>query len=181
VKRVIYETKLREVKQMDDVVFTNAVEKYRKTVFRAAYNFTGNYEDAEDISQEAFVKLYSSKKAFADNEHIKAFLIRVAINAAKSFKRTSWQSKRSEADCDIPYYDDVADRELFDCVMRLPPKYRAAVYLYYYEDYNTEDAAKIMGTSKTAFTTRLSRAREQLKKTFDKGGIVYERKYQENV
>jgi len=167
---------------MDDLTFTEAVGKFRKTVYRVAYGYTGNSEDSEDISQEVFMRLYTAKKAFNGDEHMKAFLIRATINLAKNLKRASYNSKRDDGlPEDRPYYDDVADRELYDCVMRLPPKYRTAVYLYYYEGYNTADAAKIMGTGKSAFTTRLARAREQLKKTLEKEEIFYERKYRENI
>jgi len=170
---------------MDDLTFTEAVGKFRKTVYRAAYGYTGSFEDSEDISQEVFMRLYTAKKAFNGDEHMKAFLIRAAINLAKNLKRSSYNSKRDGLPEGFsenrPYYDDVADRELFDCVMRLPPKYRTAVYLYYYEDYSTADAAKIMGTGKSAFVTRLARAREQLKKTLEKEEIFYERKYRENI
>jgi len=163
--------------------FIAAVEKHRKTVFRVAYNITGNYEDAEDVAQEAFMKLYSSKKRFGGDEHVKAFLIRVAINAARSLNRSAWSAKRGELPAyeDKPYYDDYADRELFDCVMRLPPDYRTAVYLYYYEDYCTADAAKIMGISRSAMTTRLARARDKLKKTYAKGELGYEREYPKSI
>jgi len=166
---------------MNDILLTEAVSKFRKTVFRAAYGCAGNFEDAEDITQETFMKLYLSAKKFNGDEHMKAFLIRTAINAAKSVRRTAFMSKRSDLSDDAPYYDDVADRELFDCVTRLPPKYRAVVCLYYYEDYSVADAAKILGIGQSAFTTRLSRAREQLKTTLGEGGIIYERKCQEGV
>ena len=150
----------------DELIQT--VEDYRASVFRIAYGYTGNFEDSEDISQDVFLKLYKSGKTFKDDEHRKAWLIRVTINTAKSLLRKSWRTKRDAFDMleNTPYYSDVAERELFDCVMRLPEKYRTAVYLYYYEDYPVAEVAKLMGISKTAVTTRLSRAREQLKTTY---------------
>ncbi|MDR0222584.1 MAG: RNA polymerase sigma factor [Oscillospiraceae bacterium] len=161
---------------MDREELTEAVEKYRDTVFRIAYGYTGSFEDSEDISQDVFLKLFKSNKRFVDEEHKKAWLIRVAINASKSALRSSWRQKRADMPPEsVPYYSDVQDRELFDCVMRLPPKYRAAVYLYYYEDYPVTDVARLMGISRTAVTTRLARAREQLKRTFAKEEMVYER------
>jgi RNA polymerase sigma-70 factor (ECF subfamily) len=163
--------------------FVRVVEQHRPTVFRIAYGYTGSFEDSEDISQDVFLKLYQSAKVFKDEEHRKAWLIRVTANASKSLQRTSWRSKREDGlPEDRPYYDNVECRELFDCVMRLPEKYRAVVYLYYYEDYPADKVAKLLGCSQSAVTTRLSRAREQLKRTFgeEKGGR-YERKYEANV
>jgi len=162
-----------------------AVEAYRATAFRVAYGYTGSYEDSEDITQEVFLKLYRHTKPFKDEEHMKAWLIRVTVNAAKSLLRTSWRQKRDYSPPayleSTPYYADVADRELFDCVMRLPEKYRAVVYLFFYEDYPVEKVAKLLGISKSAVTTRLSRAKEELRRTYAKEEIRYERKYQEDV
>jgi RNA polymerase sigma-70 factor (ECF subfamily) len=165
----------------DELIQT--VENYRTTAFRIAYGYTGSFEDSEDITQDVFLKLLKCDKEFKDEEHKKAWIIRVTINAAKSLLRRSWRTKRDAYEMleDIPYYSDVAERELFDCVMRLPEKYRTVVYLYYYEDYPVQEVAKLTGISKTAVTTRLSRAREQLKKTFEREEIRYERKYQESL
>ena len=117
---------------MDKTAFYEAVDKYRASVFRIAYNHTGSFEDSEDISQEVFLKLFEKNKSFSDGEHMKAWLIRVTINAAKSKLRRSSRRQRSDSEVDrvnSPYYSDVESRELFDCVMRLPPKYRMVVYL----------------------------------------------------
>jgi RNA polymerase sigma-70 factor (ECF subfamily) len=166
-------------KARDDLIL--AVETYRAMVFRVAYGYTGSFEDSDDICQDVFLKLFQSGKNFKEEEHKKAWIIRVAINASKSLLRSSWRQKRdNRVPEDRPYYDDVADRELFDCVMRLPDKYRTVVYLYYYEDYSAEETAKIMGISQSAATTRLSRARDMLKKVY-KEDINYEKQYQENV
>jgi RNA polymerase sigma-70 factor (ECF subfamily) len=160
----------------------NAVEKYRATLFRVAYGHIGNYQDAEDICQDVFLKLLKSSKQFKDEEHMKAWLIRVAINASKSVVRSSWRNKREESfPEDAPYYCDVAERELFDCVMRLPEKYRTAVYLFYYEDYPIEEVAKMMGLSKSSVSTRLNRAREELKRTYVKGEVRCGKQYQESI
>jgi RNA polymerase sigma-70 factor (ECF subfamily) len=173
------------VEKMTREQLIETVENYRATVFRIAYGYTGNFEDSEDISQDVFLKLYESGKTFKDEEHKKAWLIRVAVNASKSLLRTAWKkrSRRGETPIpeDKPYYDDVADRELFDCVARLPEKYRTVVYLHYYEDYPTAEVARLMGISQSAVTTRLSRAREELKRTFAKGELRDERFCKENV
>ena len=161
----------------DELIET--VEMYRATTFRIAYGYTGSYEDSDDISQDVFLKLYESGKTFKDEEHKKAWLIRVTMNAAKSLLRTSWRKKRDAFEGlqnleDRPYYDDVADRELFDCVMRLSEKYRTVVYLHYYEDYSTVEIAKLVGISQTAVTTRLARARDELRRTYAKEELCYE-------
>ncbi|MCL2633742.1 MAG: sigma-70 family RNA polymerase sigma factor [Oscillospiraceae bacterium] len=167
---------------MDRDELIQAVETYRPAIFRIAYGYTGSYEDSEDISQEVFLKLFKSNKQFKNEEHKKAWLIRVTINASKDLLRTSWRKKRAELPPEnTPYYSDVQERELFDCVMRLPVNYRTPVYLYYYEDYTIGDISQLTGISKSAVTTRLARARDMLKKTYVKEEMTYERQYQENV
>lgn len=160
---------------MDETRLSDAVAKHRTMVFRLAYSYTGSCEDAEDISQDVFLKLYQSNKRFNDDEHMKAWLLRVTVNAAKALLRSSWRKRRADLLCDdVPCYQDAANRELFDCVMRLAPKYKAVIYMYYYEDYPVKEIARIMKISETAVTTRLGRGREQLKRTYSTADLKKE-------
>ena len=79
------------------------IEKYHGTVFRVAYSYVKNREDAEDIVQEAFLRLYNSESRFNADENVKAWLIRVSVNLAKDTLKSSWLKGRTELDRDIPY------------------------------------------------------------------------------
>lgn len=140
---------------------TEYVRMFHGTLYRLAFAYVHNCENAEDICQDAFVKLMDCKCEFESSENCKAWLIRVTINLSKNLLR-----KRSirfeELDENIPALEK-EEFEMLEVVKSLPPKYRAVIHLYYYEGYSVKEIADIMRISVTAVTTRLTRARERLK------------------
>lgn len=149
------------------------IEKYHGTVFRVAYSYVKNREDAEDIVQEAFLRLYNSESRFNADENVKAWLIRVSVNLAKDTLKSSWLKGRTELDRDIPY-ENKEESITLDCIHRLKPEYCSVILLYYYEGYSVKEIAEILRISPTLVTTRLSRARKQLKETLLKEGYYEE-------
>lgn len=149
-----------------DRVSTQELERYislyRLTVFRVALNYVKNYEDAEDISQDAFVKLYTCDDSFAADENVKAWLIRVAINLSKNLLKKSRRRGDAELTMDIPS-EDITDTGLYDCIKQLKPEYSGVIYLFYYEGYSVKEIAKLCGLTSAAVRTRLCRGRERLR------------------
>jgi len=142
-----------------------AVEKYKQSLFAAAFAVCGNPDDSDDAVQEAFIKYYSSDKDFESEEHLKAWLIRVAVNRAKDISSSFWKRNRVswEEYMETVTFEAPEDSELFSAVMKLDEKYRAVIHLYYYEDYQIKEIAEILGSSESAVKSRLSRARKLLK------------------
>lgn len=138
------------------------IHSYRGIVFRLAFSYLKNREDAEDISQEAFVKLYQSDESFDTAENVKAWLIRVTINLSKNLLKNFWRRGRVELEKDIPY-DNKSEEALLEFVAKLKPKYSVVIHLFYYEGYSVNEIAKLCNISSTAVRTRLNRARNQLK------------------
>ncbi len=155
---------------MNEEEFIRLAEKFRGTVYRVAFCYVRNQADAEDIMQEVFLKLYTSG-GFADDEHTKAWLIRVTINRCKSLLRSSWHrlSLPLEAAENLPSEQSQED-SLLPLLLKLKPKYQAVMYMFYYEDYSVKDIAAILGESKSAITTRLARGRKQLRELLIKEG-----------
>ena len=149
--------------------FAERVKKYRAMVFRIAYGYTKDTHDADDITQEVFLKLYKTETIFYAEENVRAWLIRVVINQAKSHLKTVWNTRRSdlsesiaaESESNNPAHDDCLD--LYRYVDGLKPKYRTIIYLYYYEGYSVKEIAVLLKIRETNVTTQLSRARSQLK------------------
>ncbi len=137
-------------------------ELYSTVVYRAAYSYTRNHADSEDIMQEAFMRLYRAEDSFESDENVKAWLIRVAINISKDYLKSPWIHKRAELDSGITY-EGVEDRELDEAMDKLKPDYRTAVFLRYYMGYSVKETAEILGISETNAKARLKRAREKLK------------------
>jgi len=155
--------------QPDMIWFHGAVERHRDTVFRVAFNYLRSAADADDVCQDTFVALYRSGREFEDDEHLKAWLVRVAINQCKSMFRMPW---RRVEDID-GYAERIAapldGHALLREVMALPEKYRIPVYLFYYEGYRTDEIARMLGVPGATVRTRLARARKRLASVLGEG------------
>jgi RNA polymerase sigma-70 factor (ECF subfamily) len=140
-------------------------KKYRDNIFAIGLNYFGNPSDADDIVQETFYKLSKSRTDFDSEEHIRNWLIRVAVNECKRISLSFWGRKRLplEEYMETISFETKEESELFSEVMKLKPKYRQAIHLFYYEGYSTTEIADILHVSQSAVTTRLARARHQLK------------------
>lgn len=136
--------------------------QYGDDVFRLAFSYLGSRPDAEDICQSVFLKLAEGRKGPEPGKE-KAWLLTCAANACKNHLRSFWHRNVGELDESV-IFQDREDRALYGAVMALPPNYRAVVHLYYYEGYDQGEIGSILGISQTAVQTRMSRARNMLKK-----------------
>ncbi len=139
--------------------------KFGDRVFSSAFSVCQDRMDADDVAQDTFFKYYTSDADYESEEHIRAWLIRVAVNRAKdvvgSFwhrNRTSWEEYMDELPFEAP-----EDRDLFAAVMRLPDKYRVAIHLFYYEGYAVEEIAQILHSRVGTVKSWLNRGRKLLK------------------
>lgn len=145
--------------------FTQYAQRYLDTVFRVAYNFLKSSADADDVTQNVFLKLLKERKPFESESHVKNWLIRVTINECKNLVRSKWWKTESFEDYAATLtFDEPHHSDLFFGVMELPKKYRLPIYLHYYEGYTTEEIGQIMKLPKNTVCTRLRRGRELLRK-----------------
>lgn len=150
---------------MNDEQFTRLVGRYIDTVFRVALNYLRNPADAEDVTQITFEKLLKEKRSFEGDEHIRNWLIRVAVNECKKLLRSPWRKAEAIEDyLTAVSFDNPAHSELYRAVMELPKKYRMAIYLHYYEGYSTQEIGTIMRIPKNTVCSHLKRGRELLRK-----------------
>ncbi len=155
-----------------DVFKHEMTEKYFDTVYRLALNQMKDKELAEDVTQDVFLKFINIDKDFESEEHVKAWLIRVTVNACKNVFNASWYKKSAPLEEDIPYEEkEVSD--LYNHVLKLPKKYKAVIHLFYYEDMSITSIAECLGEKESTIKSQLKRAREILKKTL-KGGCDLE-------
>lgn len=146
--------------------FTRYAERYINTVFRVAFHYIKSSADAEDVTQNVFLKLLRENKAFESDEHVRNWLIRVTLNECKNLVRTRWWRHESYEDYAASLtFDKPAHSDLFYAVMELPKRYRIPIYLYYYEEYSTQEIADILKVPKSTVCTQLKRGRELLKKS----------------
>ena len=141
-----------------------AIEQYADTVKRVCVLHLKNDANTEDIFQTVFLKYALSSTAFENEEHEKAWLIRVTINACKDLLKSFFRSR-------MVSLEDVRERaavpqtssEVLETVLRLPKKYRQVVYLPYYEGYTAPEIGRILGKNVNSVYTLITRARQMLK------------------
>ncbi|MDE6945529.1 MAG: sigma-70 family RNA polymerase sigma factor [Lachnospiraceae bacterium] len=140
-------------------------EKYQNNLYAVAFNVCKNAEDAEDVVQDTFIQYYSFKKQFDNEQHIRAWLIRVTINKAKNMNRTFWRKNKMSLEeyMETLTFETPESSELFEAAMSLPEKYRIVIHLFYYEDYTVHEIAGILKLSESNVKVRLSRARSLLR------------------
>ena len=148
------------------------VRRYSGMILRLCFTYSLGRADAQDICQNVFLKLLQSDRRFDTEGETRAFIIRMTVNECKDVLKSGWR-RRS-----VPL-DELIEREthflpeentgLLSAVQRLPVKYREAVYLYYYEGYNAEEIAAMVGAKPAAVRQRLARAREKLRKELEGG------------
>lgn len=147
------------------------MKRYRDNLFAVAFNVCKNAADADDIVQETFIQYYAAKKEFDSEQHIRAWLIRVAVNRAKNVNRSFWRQHKVplEEYMESLVFETPQDSALFETVMKLPEKYRIVIHLYYFEDYLVHEIAGILRLTESNVKIRLSRGRALLRQTLKEG------------
>ena len=112
------------------------------------------------------MKLLKEEKPFESEEHVKRWLIRVAVNECKNLTKARWWRQENYDDYAAAlFFDNPAHSDLFYAVMALPKKYRLPIYLHYYEEYSTQEIAEILKIPKNTVCAQLRRGRELLRKS----------------
>ena len=138
------------------------VKKYSSSMLKTAFSLLKSTADAEDAVQEAFVKLMTKAPEFENDEHCKAWLLRVTINISKNVLKASTRKNLPLTE-EIPYTEKGDD--VLPYVLSLDEKYRVVIHLYYYENYSIKEIAEILSLPAATVGTRLSRARKMLEKS----------------
>ena len=120
--------------------------KHFKFVYRVCFIYMKNSFDDEDCAEDVFAKVLSGKYSFNSEEHERKWLSVTAMNLCKD-KLKSWWHKRTAA---LDQCEEMSAEGGFETdetlkeVMKLPPKYKDVIYLYYYMGYKTDEIAKIL-------------------------------------
>ena len=146
-----------------------AIQRYGDTVRRLCMVHLKNYADTEDIFQTVFLKYALTSVSFDSDEHEKAWLIRVTLNACKDLLRSFFRSRTVPLEqlVEVPQPFEPDERDLLEAVLALPAQYKDVVYLYYYEQYTALEIAQILHKNVNTVYTLLRRARERLRKDLE--------------
>ena len=156
--------------QPDTIISLSAAEvfhRYADMVYRLAFSRTKNRADADDLLQEVFLRYIKSGAEFSEEEHRKAWLIRVTLNCSINHMTSAWKrrivpfEKQHKA---IQTAGTGTQTDVWHAVMQLPAKYRTVIHLFYYESYSITEIAQLCEIPEATIKTHLHRAREKLRK-----------------
>lgn len=147
----------------EEMNYQKTVEKYSNMVYRLAYFYTNSKYDADDIYQDVFLKYLQNKKQFQNEEHKKAWLIKVTINSCKKMWLSSWKRKITSINDDEIKFEMKEDIGLYNEIKKLSKKYRIVIHLFYYEQYSIKDISRILKQKESTIRTWLTRARRILR------------------
>ena len=141
--------------------------RHFKAIYRVCYAFLKNAEDAEDCTEDAFVRAITSDAAFENERHERAWLTTTAMNLCKDRLKHWWRQKVVPLDETMEDTLGVSDKghEVLDAVMALPVKYKEVVWLHYYEGYQTDEIAAMLCRPPSTVRNQLRDARAKLKLT----------------
>ena len=156
---------------MENERFERAAMMYMDNVFAVAFNYFRDPSEADDIVQEVLFKLLKSDVKFESDEHIRNWMLKVAVNQCRRVSVSSWFRKTMplEEYAESLKYEDSEQSALFFAVMDLPKKYRIVIHLFYYEEYSTAEIAEMLRMNESTVRTRLRRARMKLKEVLKDG------------
>jgi len=160
--------------------FAPIVEKYSKQVFSLIVRIVGNREDAEELTQDAFLKVYKSLKSFRGDSSFSTWLYRIAYNIAISAERKQKNAfihldeavipdmEDEESDFDADTTDETLTDRLRRALEQLAPDDRAMITLFYMHNKSMQEIAVITGLTETNVKTRIFRLRKRLKILIEK-------------
>lgn len=167
--RLLHPEKTEEVYDLEDLMRT-----YGNDVLRMAYSYVKDYDTAEDIFQEVFIKVNANLKEFRGESSVKTWLLRITVNACKDYLKSAYRRRvtmlSEEEEERIPAADSMEAIErrqdgaqIRKALLLLPEKYREVLVCLYFEERSVAETAKVLGISEGTVKSRLSRAREKFR------------------
>jgi len=166
---------IREILKGDSGSFSQLVEKYSHLAFSLSMKLLNQREDAEEASQDAFIKAYNSLSLFQNGSTFKTWFFRIVYNTAVSRLRTrkSREVNIDEvkiADSEIVSTENAVeqlnsgDRQKYLNIglERLDPEERALLQLYYYDDFSMDEISAITGLTVSNAKVKIHRSRKRL-------------------
>ena len=167
---------IHEILSGDNSAFKALMEKYQLQVFRTVVGFVHSKEDAEDVTQDIFVKVYQSFTSFKGESEFSTWLYRITVNMSINFINRNRKNRLLQSLEDIFHKprgektpmehleDSERDHRIRKAIDSLPEKQRMAFILSKYEELPQKTIASVMNTSEGAVEQLLQRAKNNLQK-----------------
>jgi len=181
---------IRRCQQGDELAIDNLVRRYQNYVYRLCYLVMRNEQDAEDMTQEAFIRVCRALPRFEIREGIsfEAWLYRIAVNCCRSRMRRKWYqvvpwqrlgfgerlAANAEERPERVFLRDERRSQVLSAINKLGEKHRLVVILRYYADLSNEEIATVLSIPSGTVRSRLHTARRRLRALLAAAGIVDE-------
>jgi RNA polymerase sigma factor (sigma-70 family) len=146
--------------------FQRIVTKYGDSLLRMCYLYLKDVHLAQDAVQETFLRVHKHYSSYRGDAAEKTWIIRIAINVCKNTMRTHWW-RRVDIGASLLEIPVAAPAEPDDTllieIMKLPPRYKEVILLFYYQEMKIREIAEALGAPESTVAVRLKRARERLK------------------
>lgn len=183
------ESLMVRVQNADHGAFATLVRRHTKMFFSAAYRMCNNAQTAEDIVQEAFLKLWDKPGAWNPDKGTKftTWFYRVVTNMAIDRMRREKRFASPEVMDTIPDRTPAADAALLEkekeaalekALASLPDRQKAALNLCFYEGLSNREAAEVLGIGVKALESLLIRAKNGLKDELTRKGLLHDNRYE---
>ncbi len=139
------------------------LQRHGNSILRLAYTYLHNMSDAEEVLQDTLIRYLQAAPRLESDEHIKAWLLRVAANLSKNRIRYNRLRQTDELDESLAEQGRADLSFVWEAVRSLPDSCREAVHLYYHEGYSTAQIASILGKNEGTVRSNLARGREKLR------------------
>jgi len=147
---------------------------YGNDVLRMAYSYVKDYDTAEDIFQEVFIKVNANLSEFRGESSVKTWILRITVNACKDYLKSAYARRvtmfADEEENQIPTADTTEaieqkqdGEQIRKALLLLPEKYREVLVCLYFEERSVAETAKVLGLSEGTVKSRLSRARDKFR------------------
>lgn len=167
-----YQNLVARAREGDPSAFDEIVRRHYRRVFKLAYRVLRRREEAEDVTQEAFVRAFSRLRQLSHEAAVGQWLGRIAVNLCLTRLKSKAENVELAADPASLAREDGSAEEpgrseriarIREMIGRLPPKYRVAVVAYHMEGRSYSEAARLLGVPVLTFRTRLYRGRKMLR------------------
>lgn len=151
---------------------TRLIKQYGDDILKTALVILKSREMAEDVYQETFLRVCRSFSGYRRESSEKTWITSIAVNICRDYMRSSWKKRVVVTEDFLTYASDSDTedliekrserKELIDAILKLPDKYREIIHLYYYQEMDVKDIAKVLKIPGGTVKSRLFKARNLL-------------------
>lgn len=154
-------------------------QTYSRKMMGVCLRYAGNYDEAKDVLQEGFIKLFEKLGTFSGTGSFEGWMRRIFVNTALDAYRKNKQERQLLDIDDVGYFlsvkelvtDEMAAEDLMKVLQKIPVGYRTVFNMFAIEGYSHKEIGEMLGITESTSKSQYSRARDFLKNILEKQGI----------